>query len=397
MGWIIGIILILFIILCVYLDYHLGRRMHINTYKENKYPKRQGEIQLITNGMDLFHALFSDLKQAKSSIQVQFYIVQNDLLSRTFFTILEEQAKRGVKIHVILDWLGSRTVPCKWIKSARKHGIEFAFCHKPKWPFPFYTLQQRNHRKSTIIDGKIGYLGGYNIGMEYIDQDPKLSPWRDYHIRIKGEGVLDLQQEFIVDWRKATGKNMQKSKGSMVKEGEIKYQIYPSQGVGLDKKWVQLLKEANHSILIGTPYFIPPPNLFSELKKALKRGVELKILVPNKADHPIVKEASFPYLRKLLSLGASIYQFEKGFFHGKVVIIDQRLCSIGTANFDYRSFFLNNEMTCFIYDQHLITHVQAIVEKDIQQSELLTLERLNQIGLFMRIKEGMGWIFKGLL
>lgn len=398
MGWIIGIILIIpILLLLAYMNFHLGKRVHAKQYKENKYPDRQGQIQLITSGMELFQSYFEDLKQAQSSIQIQFYIVKNDLLSQTLFTVLEEQAKRGVKIHVLLDWLGSRTVPRKWIKNAQQHGIEFAFCHKPKWLFLFFSLQQRNHRKTTIIDGKISYLGGYNVGMEYIDQDPKLSPWRDYHIRIQGKGVFDLQQEFRLDWKRATGKNIRVKEKNFSHEGELKYQIFPSEGVDLDKKWVQLIQKANHTIVIGTPYFIPPKNLFSELTNALKRGVQLKLLVPNTSDHPIVKEASFWYLRRLLSLGGSVYQFEKGFFHAKIVIIDSQLCSIGTANFDYRSFFLNNEMTCFIYDKTFITHAEDTVEKDIQQSETLSLHDLKQVGWFVRVKEGIGWLVKGLL
>ncbi len=249
----------------------------------------------------------------------------------------------------------------------------------------------------TIIDGTISYLGGYNVGMEYIDQKPELSPWRDYHIRIEGDGVTDLQQEFYYDWQKATKNQLPYIPVKSISTGTTKYQIYPTEGVGMDKKWASLIKQAKKSILIGTPYFIPPQSLLFELKKALLRGVQVNILVPNTPDHPIVKEASFCYIRQLLTLGGKVYQYKKGFYHAKIMIIDELLCGIGTANFDNRSFFLNSEMTCFIYDKAFIEHAKSTFQMDVQQSETLSLPGLNQVGWLVRVKEGIGWIVKGLL
>ncbi|MBO0991592.1 cardiolipin synthase [Bacillus sp. SD088] len=393
----IGIFIIIILIGLAFINYYLGRRHFLNQIEIRQYPIRHGRIQLITTGTNLFLTYFADLKKAKSTIQVQFYIVKDDSLSQTFFNILKQQADKGVRVQVLLDCLGSWKVPRSWIKEAKQHGIEVAFCHRPNWLFPLYSLQQRNHRKVTIIDGAISYLGGYNVGMEYIDQKPGLSPWRDYHIRIEGKGIEDLQQEFYFDWQKATGQPLPHVSNNRTANGTMKYQIFPTEGVKMDEKWRSLIRQAKHSISIGTPYFVPPKDLLTELNKALMRGVQIKVLVPNTADHPIVKEASFCYLRQLLSLGATVYQFQKGFYHAKIMIIDEQLCSIGTANFDNRSFFLNSEMTCFIYDKPFIAHAKDTFEQDIQQSEALSLHGLNQVGWFVRIKEGIGWLVKGLM
>lgn len=398
MNWLIGIIgLVLFLIIWGYADFRLGRAYHTKQTRKRVYPRRKGDIELITSGPELFQTYFDDIREARSSIQIIFYIVQNDYFSQTFFHALGDQAEKGVKIHLLLDWVGSRKVPKDWVKEARRKGIHVTFCHRARLPFLYFTLQQRNHRKVTIIDGEIGYLGGYNIGMEYIDLDPHLTPWRDYHIRLKGGAVQDLQTEFWIDWKKATNQQVEVPQGKTRDTGNMIHMIRPSEGVELEETIIDLIDAAERTIVIGTPYFIPPEKTIVALERALKRGIKVKILVPNIADHLLVKEASFPYLRRILALGGSVYQLRIGFFHAKVMVIDGKICDIGTANFDYRSMRINYEMNCLIYDKGFIAKVEEALDVDIEQSDLLRLDKLNEVGLSVRIQEWIGWLVKGLL
>ncbi|MBS4206829.1 cardiolipin synthase [Bacillus sp. FJAT-50079] len=389
-------VIILIIVLWGYIDFHIGKYIHRKRWKTREYPIRDGKLELITNGSDLYQAYFSDLQAATSTIHILFYIVKNDRFSQAFFEALKKQAIKGVKVRLLLDWFGGRSVPKQWIKEARAVGIHIAYCHKPRLPFLMFSLQQRNHRKITIIDGQVGYLGGYNIGKEYIDLDPELSPWRDYHVRLIGEAVADLEQEFLMDWERATGDAFQIIQPSPSRF-DMEHRLYPSEGVDVENMLIQLIEKAKTSLVIGTPYFIPPRRLFSAIEAAMDRGVNVTVLVPNKSDHPLVKEASFRYLRRILAKDGIVYQFENGFFHAKVIVIDGKICDIGTANFDYRSILLNHEINCFIYERAFIAEVEAALAEDIRHSTRLKLENLYSLPLGARWKEGISYIIKGLL
>ncbi|MBS4178015.1 cardiolipin synthase [Lederbergia citrea] len=399
MGWFAGImLLILLIAIWSFADFSLGRYMYKKRWQLREYPLRKGHLQLITNGADLYKSYFQDLSEAKTSIHILFYIVKDDRFSEAFFKALMEQAKKGVKVRLLLDWLGSRKVPKSWLMDAREDGIEIAFSHRPRLPYLMFSLQQRNHRKITIIDNNIGYLGGYNIGKEYIDLDPELSPWRDYHIRLEGEGVGDVQQEFLIDWKRATGKVIQpESVVYEIGKTEMEHRLFPSEGVGVEAHLIPLFEQAEKTIVIGTPYFIPPKKLFAAIEDALDRGVKVSVLVPKKSDHSIVKEASFRFLRRILAKGGAVYQFQNGFFHAKVIVIDGKICDIGTANFDRRSIQLNHEINCFIYDLPFIKEIEAALYEDISQSSQLTFEDLQKVGLSVRTKEWIGVLIQGLL
>ena len=289
----------------------------------------------------------------------------------------------------MLDWMGSSKGKKVIIHQLENTGVDYAFCHVPRPPFLFYTLQVRNHRKITIIDGKIGYVGGFNIGKEYIHLDPILRPWRDYHLKIQGEGVQDLQQIFLKDWKKAV--NVPLHKKSMYfppfEKGAYRHQFFPSEGFHLEDTFSTLIRNAGHSIMIGSPYFIPGKKVFHDLLAAVQRGVNLEILVPAKSDHPLVKEASYKYLRRLIPLGATVYQYEKGFYHAKILLIDDKVCDIGTANFDKRSFYLNYEINCFMYDIGFIEEARKLLKKDQNNARILTLKDLKQHNPWSYCKE----------
>ena len=370
-------IILILIFLWLFLDFSLGRRNHVKKLERKIFPFRESNIGVFTTGPELFEDYFSELRKAKRHIHILFYIVQDDQFSKKFLNILKEKVQEGIEVRLLLDWVGAKRVK-KVIKPYIDAGIQVAFAQKPKFPFIFYSLQVRNHRKITVLDGKIGYLGGFNVGKEYMDQDPKLSPWRDYHLKFTGQGVEDLQKRFLTDWQNASGQMIQKQAVYFppLEKGKYRHQIVPSEGIFLEGTFSRLIREAEGCIMIGTPYFIPGKKVFQELKDALKRGVSLEILVPGTADHLLVKEASYPYLRKLIPLGARVYQYQKGFYHAKTLIIDDKVCDVGTANFDKRSFYLNLEINCLTYDKEFIEHVREIVKKDQNDGILLSTSKL---------------------
>ena len=297
--WIIGIIIGLGLLLT--LDFMIGRKRHLAKLSRRYYPIRKSSFDIFTHGPELFADYFTELRKAQKHIHILFYIVKNDQFSKEFFSILKDKAKNGVEVRLMVDWVGC-SISGKSLKQLKTAGVEFAYAQKPKLPFLFYSSQVRNHRKITVLDGKIGYCGGFNIGKEYIDQDKKLSPWRDYHLKVHDEGVQDLQKQFLMDWQGAAKVNLLQNEIYFPKlaKGEIRHQLVPSEGTLLEDTLFNLINKAEKSIIIGTPYFIPSKKVYTELLTAIKRGVNVTLIVPCKADHPLVKEASYRYLHHLL-------------------------------------------------------------------------------------------------
>ncbi|MBA4536599.1 cardiolipin synthase [Bacillus aquiflavi] len=383
------IIILTIFTLWLSIDYYLGRKKHLASGLKKEFPIRQSDIYLYTDGIELFKDLFHELKNAKNHIHILFYIVKNDHISNEFLNILKTKALAGIEVRLLLDWLGSIKVSREKIYELRNAGVRFSFCHVPKAPFFFYTMHQRNHRKITVIDGKVGYIGGYNIGKEYINEDPKLNPWRDYHLKIYGEGVHDLQKQFMNDWIRATKSKISDTKSYFpyLNIGETKHQFISSEGIFLEHTYSELIKKAKKSIFIGSPYFIPSKRILAHLINALNNGINVTILVPYQSDHIIVKDASLSYFRELLKNGAKIFQYSHGFYHAKVMLIDSQVCNIGTANFDKRSFYLNDEINCYIFSQDFIKKVEEVIQKDIRESKALTIEELKQTNVFQTFKE----------
>ena len=381
--------ILLLIIIWLILDFILGRKNHLKRIIIRETPVLHGELDIFPHGKELFADYFAEIKQASKHVHVLFYIVKNDEFSRKFFDLLKEKAGQGVEVRLLLDRCGSIRVSRKLIAELTSAGIKFAFSNPIRFPWIFYSLQIRNHRKITVIDGKIGYAGGFNIGKEYIDEAPKLSPWRDYHLKIYGEGVPFLQSEFLYDWKMSAGEDLF-AKSSYFREqprGTIRHRFLPTEARGLEDNFINLIRLAQESIMIGTPYFIPSHNILDELIKRVHDGVKITILVPKTPDHLLVQEASYRYLRMLIKEGVQVYQFLHGFYHAKTIVIDEKICDVGTANFDKRSLFLNKEINCYIYDRDFIARVKRVIEQDIKDSKKLTIEELNDVNLLVMIRE----------
>jgi cardiolipin synthase A/B len=387
----IVIALILLIIVWFYLDFILGRIKHRTSFSKRETPILRGNFDIFPHGKELFADYFNELKNARSHIHILFYIVRDDEFSQQFFDILKAKAREGVEVRLLVDRIGSYRVKKPAIKELRNAGVQFAFSNRIRLPFLFYSSQVRNHRKISIIDGKLGYLGGFNIGKEYIGQDPKLSPWRDYHLKITGESVPYLQREFFIDWNEYASDHVIVNSRYAPEQpkGTVPHQFVPTEAGFLEEKYFNLIQNAKKSITIGTPYFIPSKKLIHELIRAAKLGIKITIVVPYITDHMLVQEASYRYLRLMLKAGAQVFQYKNGFYHAKSIIIDDDLCDIGSANFDKRSLFLNKEINCYFYDPAFVNRFMDIIHKDILDSKPLKLGDLNKPNLLKSIKEGI--------
>ncbi|HEU5141022.1 MAG TPA: cardiolipin synthase [Bacillales bacterium] len=390
--------IILAIIVWLLVDLALGRRQQQKNASEKDMPLRHGDINFYAEGTDFFEDLFDAIEQAHDHIHINFFIFRNDTIGKKTIARLKRKASQGVEIRILVDFIGSLKFPKKKRKELESHGIQFAASQKPRLPYLFYSLNKRNHRKITVIDGRLGFVGGFNVGDEYLGKKPELGDWRDYHLMVKEDGVQDLQFQFLIDWKEATGEKVEgKSYYPKLEKGPVAFRLFPTDGAYLEKHFLNLIHGAKKSIVIGSPYYIPGRKVQQALLDARKRGVSVKLLMPLKKDHPLVHEAAVPYFSPLLKAGCEIFLFYQGFYHAKVMIIDEQICDIGTANLDRRSFTFNSEINCYIYNDDIITTVLSALDRDFRRSDKLTLEALKGRRLGDRIRERAASSISGLL
>uniref|UniRef100_UPI00313DB361 phospholipase D-like domain-containing protein n=1 Tax=Bacillus sp. OTU530 TaxID=3043862 RepID=UPI00313DB361 len=338
-------------------------------------------------GKVLHRQLFDDMKQAKHYIHINFFSIADDKISHQFLDLLKQKSREGLEVYYAVDRLGGILLKEKEKQALLKEGVHFAYYNKPDFPYLFSSLEHRNHRRNSIIDGKIGYIGGFNIGKKYLGEKAKLGHWRDYHLRISGEGVQDLESQFESDWKQNTGQTIPKANVTSEK-GPISHQIIAYSGDKLSQSYANFFHQAQKSITILTPYFIPKDEtIWKALIDARKRGVRVKILWSPHSDAILVKQAAYPYIRKALSEGIEIYAYKQGVLHGKVFVIDEKVLMVGTVNFDSRSFHLNDEMNCYIYDSGYIREVQDYIQQDFQNAQRITSSYVNDLPLKEKVKE----------
>lgn len=221
----------------------------------------------------MYKDLFHEIENASSFIHLSFYIVQNDEISQEFLDLLVQKARQNIEVRLLVDRVGSYKIKKNKIAFLKKQGVHFAYSRTSWWPYLFYTLNARNHRKMAVIDGKVGYIGGFNIGREYLGLDAKLGVWKDYHLRMEGEGIQDLQMRLLSDWYVATGLDLRKVERYFppTSEGDYVIQLQSTEGFSLEESFLSIINKANRELYIGTPYFIPSEPLMNALLQARAR------------------------------------------------------------------------------------------------------------------------------
>ena len=366
---------------------------------------QNNDITIFTNGQEKFDRLIAEMKEAKSHIHLQYYIVKNDMLSSLIFDICRQKANEGVEIRLLIDHIGGRHLPKSTIKDLKEVGCEVYFFFPSIFKYFNLKANYRNHRKIAVIDGRIGYVGGFNIGMEYLGLRKRFGKWRDTHLRILGDAVNQLQIRFLLDWRSASKKQLidiaQYIKYNEDQPGDAGVQIVSSGPDSINQQikqgYIKMINSARKYIYIQTPYFVPDESVIEALKIAVVSGIDLRIMFPNKPDHPFVYWATYSFIGELLMYGARAYIYDDGFIHTKAIIVDDVISSVGTCNFDIRSFRLNFEVNAFIYDKPTSQTLRSIFNQDILVSRELTLEDYLQRPLTIKIKESISRLFSPVL
>ncbi|WP_242967893.1 cardiolipin synthase [Tepidibacter mesophilus] len=362
-------------------------------------------IKILTNGNQKFDEMIKDLRKAKHHIHMEYYIIKKSDIGDKIKNILIKKANEGVKVRILYDDVGCWRFwfDRKFFSDMREHNIEIYPFLKSTIPFLNRRLNYRNHRKIVVIDGKIGYTGGINIGDEYLGKNKKFGFWRDTHMKIKGESVYMLQLTFLLDWYFATKNRIFDGQyfPSISYKGDSIVQIAAS---GPDSDWEVIhqayfsaISKAKKRIYIQTPYFIPDESILMALKTAALSGVDVRIVFPQIADHKIVHLASSSYFKDILRTGGKVYLYKKGFMHSKILIIDDDICSVGSANMDLRSFMINFEVNGFIYDEKVTKRLEKDFMEDIENSEEIKYEDYINRSVFQKIKESAARLFSAVL
>ncbi|MDO4296440.1 MAG: cardiolipin synthase [bacterium] len=357
----------------------------------------ENQVMVFSDGEKKFESLRRDLREARQYIHFQYYIIKNDEVFASILPILKEKVEEGVEVRILYDGMGGRFMPHRQWKEIQNAGIQCGEFFPPVLGRLNFRINYRNHRKIVVIDGKLAYVGGFNVGKEYVSKDVKFGYWRDTHLRILGQAALGLQIRFALDWNYATKENLflnakyfQEAAGLEL-ERNIGIQIIDS---GPDTKnrqirdnYLQLMHKARHHIYIHTPYFVPDDAVLSALVIAAQSGIDVRLMIPCKPDHPFVYWATYSYMGDLLEAGGRCYTYENGFLHAKGVMADGMVSCYGTANMDIRSFELNFEVNAVIYNEEITGILEEEFLKDIEHCHEVTKEEYENRSLWLRIKE----------
>ena len=384
-------------------DYeHIGGEQYLDLIRMNYTHSGakctyNNEVNVYYNGVDKFTQLIKDLKNAKKFIHIQYYIIRPDKLGKKIMSILEEKAAEGVEVRFLVDSMGSYKVTRRSLKNFTKNGGKFEIFFPGILPHVNTRINYRNHRKMVIIDGEYGYIGGFNVGDEYIGEDKHIGFWRDTHIRIRGEAVNDLTDRFLLDWCYASGEEIEDFgefyPKTPIKDGDVAIQIVTS-GPDHNEEYIKnaymkMINNAKKYVYLETPYFVPDAPMLEALKLSALSGVDVRLIIPGKPDHIFMKWAASAYIGELLNVGAKVYLYQNGFIHAKTIVADGKVCTVGTANMDMRSYSLNFEVNAFIYDDRIANNLETQFFKDIEDCKVITKEEYDKRSIALRIRESI--------
>ncbi|PCE24221.1 cardiolipin synthase [Burkholderia ubonensis] len=326
-------------------------------------------VRTLVNGEATFAAILSAIDDARDYVIVQFFIVRDDALGQMLRDALLARAAAGVRCYLLYDSIGSFDLPHGYVDALRAGGVEVhPFATKRQFVNRF-QLNFRNHRKIVVVDGHRAFVGGHNVGVEYLGAKPRLSPWRDTHIELRGPVVASIQYVFAEDWHWATQKLPPLAPPPAALPDAGMHCLAVPMGPA-DKQetgslfFVETINAARERIWITTPYLVPDEAVIAALKLAVMRGVDVRILIPSRRDHVVVFEASKLYARDLVDAGVKVFRYRPGFLHQKVVLIDRTAAAIGSANLDNRSFRLNFEIMVLTVDRAFAGEVEAMLTTD---------------------------------
>jgi len=330
---------------------------------------RGNSVDLLVDGEATFTRMFEDVERAEDYILLQYFIVHDDELGRDLKSRLIAKAEEGVRIYFLYDEIGCHNLPRRYIKELRRAGVHIHPFGTTQGRGNRFQLNFRNHRKITVVDGKIGYVGGHNVGDEYMGRSRKFGHWRDTHLRIDGPSVRHLQMSFLADWYFAARSTLLMSWDSATAHPQGTDLLILGSGPADPRytcslMFVLAIHAARSRIWISSPYFIPNEAVAAALRTAALRGVDVRIMLPLKPDHKVVYLAGFSFMAELNEPNIRFFRYEPGFLHQKAFVVDERLAMVGTANADNRSFRLNFEISAMGITRDFVQQVAQILESD---------------------------------
>lgn len=333
---------------------------------------RGNRLELLIDGEETFERIFQVIGAARSYLCVNFFIVKNDTLGIRFQEALIERALAGVKVYFLFDEIGSHKLPHGYLRKLREAGVE---CHSfgiNRYWWSRLQLNFRNHRKIVVSDGEVALIGGLNVGDEYLGRDQRFGPWRDTHLEMRGPVVQAVQLVFLEDWFWAANEVPELHWETTPEAADQIAAIIPTGPADPADSWQLIVAEAANSarekLWIASPYFVPDEGVLTALQAAAIRGVDVRILIPERPDHLMVWLSAFSYYEQSIPFGVKIFRYHRGFLHQKVMLIDKRLASVGTANLDNRSFRLNFEITAFSTDRAFVNEITKMLRVDFEHA-----------------------------
>jgi cardiolipin synthase len=351
------------------------------------------QITALQNGDEIFPAMLKAIRKAKYTINFETYIYWSGKMGEEFAHALIDRAQAGVKVHLMLDWLGSEKMDLQLLNRMKDAGVEVERYHALHW-YSLGKLNNRTHRKVLIIDGEIGFTGGVGIADEWTGHAQDPDHWRDMHFQIEGPVVAQFQAAFLDNWIKTTGRVLTGETyfPQLAPVGALKMHMFVSSPAGGSESmrlmYLMAITAAVQSIDIEAAYFIPDTLMIRELIKARSRGVRIRILLPDKhIDSETVRVATKRAWGALLENGVEIYEYDPTMLHCKMLIFDHYMVSVGSTNFDMRSFELNDEASLNVYDADVAKRLTAVFEEDLQSSTPYEFQRWQQRPWLEKIAE----------
>jgi cardiolipin synthase len=357
--------------------------------------------ELLIDGERTFDSILAGIRQAQDFVLVQFYIVHDDGLGRRLKDAMIERARAGVDVYFLYDEIGT-DITREYKKDLEAAGVHYSHFNTTQGRGNRFQLNFRNHRKIVVVDGRTAWIGGHNVGDEYLGLDPEYSPWRDTHVRLDGPIAMQAQGVFVYDWlwarRELLELNWQPQAAPDADVPAIVVATGPADPLETAGMFfVHALNSAKERIWITAPYFVPDDAIIKAMMLATLRGVDVRVIVPGKADSLLPQLAAYYYMEQLEKSAVRFYAFEPGFMHQKVMLIDDQAVSIGTHNFDNRSFRLNFEVAAVVYDEAFAREVAAMFERDLAHSRVIRPEDYRERPWYWRFAVRLARLFAPIL
>ncbi len=366
------------------------------------YPVTNNQIEILSDGASFFHKLIREIYAAKEHIQVQFYIFMDDVMGHLLRDVLMDKAREGVEIRLLYDDVGCWRVDKAFFEEMRCAGMYVQAFLKERFPMLSSSLNYRNHRKVVVIDGKMAFIGGMNIADRYVTGGD-WGNWRDVMLCVRGEAVYGIQVSFLIDWFFADRSLVSGTRYFPkvdVSVGPI-MQVVVSNPIG---EWREMLQGMGHLIsnckgylYIQTPYFMPSDFVLTAILNLALAGVDVRIMVPERSDSTITELASRSFLGNVMSAGGKVYLYRGGFLHSKMLVCDDKVASVGSANIDFRSFECNFEINSFVYDEGVARQLKSVFFEDARSCRVFTYREYKERTLMQRLKESLARLFSPVL